>query len=153
MAQPTVIVKRIRLKGIADPSAALMSILGQTFIRIQTKRVLSGAGSDDGPMDPYSEKYAALRAKKGRPTGIRNLSFTGRMLKARLLKAVTNFTAVIGWGAGIEQAKAEGNDDRTPWIKPSPADRAYLVAQSRNAIIQQIAKNLARARATKGVSP
>ena len=106
--------------GTPRPDKGIMRRAALYLLRLQAERLEAGLGSNNAALKPYSKGYAAYRASKGRSTDKRTLTFTGRMKAARGVKAVTDKTAVIGWPAGEEAAKALGNQRRTPFVRATP---------------------------------
>lgn len=94
------------------------------------QRVQRGIGVNDIPMKPYSPAYKKKREESGRAVAVRNLTWTGEMLKSMYVKqVVANLQEVkvdIGFTNQDAAAKAAYNQQRTPWFGISPQDEATL---------------------------
>lgn len=94
------------------------------------RRARDGIGLDDAPMPAYSQAYARLKQKSGREAAIRNLSWSGSMLRAIALERVevesTGPVAVLGFSTQKQEEIARYNQQRTPWFGISRQDAAIL---------------------------
>jgi len=107
------IPKEMRKELQAKYKAALFRV-AQIGINIILDRTKSGKGYKDGAFKPYSEKYAAFRAKKNR-TLLPNLTISGNMLGAMTSKA-SHKQAEIFFRGKKESGKASGNNAIRPFF-------------------------------------
>ena len=57
----SVTVRAIDLRKLELSSAALMKLIGKSYLVMAAVRMEKGIGSDGAPMKPYSKGYAAFR--------------------------------------------------------------------------------------------
>ena len=107
----------------AKYKAALFRV-AQIGINIILDRTQSGKGYKDGAFKPYSEKYAAFRAKKNR-TLQPNLTMSGKMLGAMTSKA-NHKKAEIFFRGKDESDKTSGNNAIRPFFGFSRSEEKRL---------------------------
>ena len=107
------IPKEMRKELQAKYKAALFRV-AQIGINIILDRTKEGKGYKGGQFKPYSEKWAAFRAKKNR-TLIPNLTMSGKMLGAMTTKA-SHKQAEIFFRGKEESGKASGNNAIRPFF-------------------------------------
>jgi len=83
-------------------------------INIIQDRTAEGQGYKDGAFKPYSESYAAFRAKEGR-TLTPNLTMSGNMMAAMTSKA-NHKQAEIFFRGAEESSKAAYNNQTRPFF-------------------------------------
>lgn len=115
---------------------AAFRLLRDMRIRVESK----GIGSSGKPMRLYSPSYAQKRAKAGRTTDKRTLSFSSVMLGARKVTTSGAGKVRIGWAPGKQAEKALSNELRTPWTQPTKKENAGLIKFVRREIKAAAAK-------------
>lgn len=125
------VVKDFKLQ-IRNASRRIETELAQGQIVNMRQRLQSGIGVNDGPMPPYTPKYAK---QKGR-SGPRDLLVTGSMLRAMIARRNGHAVDIV-FANAKEARKAFYNHQRYPWFGVSPKDRAKLAS-----LLQRIAAQL-----------
>lgn len=142
-------VKAVDIRALRFSMPALMRDVANEVLTRQRVRITDGRGTQ-GQMRKYSPGYAKEKAASGRQTGVRDLTWSGDMLAGRKVKEVTATTARIGWDAGSGQAlKALGNEERTPFVKPTKEEKAAAIARYKVLLKKEIDQQMARIRAAK----
>ncbi len=100
---------------------------------IQTRVQKDGKGIDGSSLDPYSKKYGAYKESKGRQTGFRDLTFSGKMWQS-LTTSKTSKSAKMYFGNAESVNKASGNNKRTPFFGIGPKEKAIIKSQINNLI-------------------
>lgn len=108
------LVRPPRLEAVSF-SRSDMQRIGLKARQQITERVTRGTGLNGRQMKPLSKKYREKKEKLGQP-GIRNLQFSGSLLGAMTIVEVGADRVVIGFTRAAELAKAQKNQDRTPWF-------------------------------------
>ena len=99
-------LKRLKKRGLQR-----IALIG---INIIQDRTAQGQGYKDGAFKPYSESYAAFRAKKDR-TLTPNLTMSGKMMAAMTSKANDKQAEIFFRGAR-ESGKAAFNNQTRPFF-------------------------------------
>lgn len=141
-------VRAIDLTRLKLTTPAIMKQIGQTFLRLSRERIEAGVGSDGAPMPLYSPRYEKFRADHGRDVNRRTLVYTGKMLLARKVQNPRANSVEINFTA--ERDKAQGNEDRTPFVNATRAEREDLKVMAKQQIDANIAAQQAKLRAEKG---
>lgn len=126
-------IKPKNFKGIAkkrqeEIKAGITKALSKTAqvgINIIQDRTAKGVDMNRQRFEPYSEKYALFRAKKGRTPVNVDLNFTGQMLGDMSLKANSK-RAVIYFLRGSEAKKAVHNNKTRPFFGFNRAEEKQL---------------------------
>lgn len=120
-------VNLIRPKRYADVSFDRRDLLriGAKAIEAIQKRCARGQNINDRPMKPLSAKYRNKKAAIGQPA-IRNMMFSGSMLGALTITETSNDRVTVGFTRQAELAKAQKNDQRSPWFGLSKNDEAIV---------------------------
>lgn len=106
----------LRVESIVKEAPNMLLRLGLDINeKIRARVQNSGIGLDERRMGKYSVKYGKIRAKKGRDTSIRNLTFTGRMFLSLSARSESPYKVALGF-AGPELGKVRGNNERTPFF-------------------------------------
>ena len=83
-------------------------------------------------MENYAESTKDRREKKGRQTGLRDLSFTGSMLRSMNVSSIKRdsrgYTATISFSRRQDAIKAFWNQKREKWFGVSRKDSKILTA-------------------------
>ena len=115
--------KKMQKKVQEKVKSALFRV-AQIGINIILDRTERGVGYKGGQFRPYSEKYAAFRAEKGR--GLKpNLNFTGQMLGSITSKANSKQAEIFFRGA-TASAKASKNNKSRPFFGFNRAEKKKL---------------------------
>lgn len=118
------------IKEFTESSQRISSELAQAQIANIRLRVAQGLDVKDQKMPGYTKEYEKRKASKGRKTGVRDLTMTGRMLGDMHVEATTEdngkFGARIGFATATQKKKALGNQIRHPWFGISPQDEQWL---------------------------
>ncbi len=125
----------LRFKGAGQANQAdYIYVAERQKARIIT-RTYRGVDFEERAFVKYSEGYAKRKQKSGRDSGIVNLSWTGRMLKALVVRAVSAsryFTIGIYGEEGIRAGAHNSGEGKMPMRKFVAASRADKEAMSRD---------------------
>jgi hypothetical protein len=92
----------------------MLQLAGQA-IQVLNEQVSQGLGANGRPMRSLSRKYRAKKIAKGQP-GIRNLEFSGAMLRSLAPGGATTNSIYIGFANDSQNAKAVANENRANWF-------------------------------------
>jgi hypothetical protein len=107
------------------------------------ERTAKGVDADGKAFPPYSEKYAARREARGRPTSKVDLFFTGQMLGAVTERVVSGNEAHVFFADTQQAAKAHGHTTGWRGKKPSKERRFFAVGDQDVKKIHEWLKTLA----------
>lgn len=130
-------INLVRPKRYADVSFNRRDLLkiGAKAIETIQKRCARGQNVNDRPMKPLSAKYRQKKAAIGQPP-VRNMMFSGSMLGALTVVEASNDRVTVGFTRQAELAKAQKNDQRSPWFGLSKNDEA-IVARFAESILSR----------------
>lgn len=98
-----------------DFSREEMTMLTGEAIRLLNDQVHKGLNSKGYPAKPLSQKYKAKKLASGKP-GIRDLEYSGAMLRSLAPVDVQMNHAAIGFTRDAENIKAIANETRSNWF-------------------------------------
>lgn len=116
--------------------------LGQAGVGAVKRRVTAAIGPEDQKAKPLKPWYARFKSRKGK-SNVRDLTFTGGMLRNLLVRTVSERDVRAGLSSRKDRAKAAGNQRKEEWLVFSPrnkqeiADAAKRIAERR---LQEIVK-------------
>ena len=118
-------------------------LLRDMRVRVESK----GLGTDGKAMPLYSPSYRLQRAKAGRTTDKRTLSFTAQMLGTRIVITGRGATVSIGWKPGKQAEKALSNERTVKrlgkplgWVHPTKAETVSLIRLIRREVVTEAGK-------------
>lgn len=142
-----IVVKMIDITKYAEwLTKADLKKAAEALLQAQHKRITSGIGQRGQPMKRLSKAYAA---RVGRT--IRTLNVTGRLLRSRRVVSgdtEIGVSATIGFG-GNAPVYAFINQYRTPFLGPTPKERALFVNAVKKMVKLRIKKNNSKVKASK----
>lgn len=110
--------------------APRLAEMAQVQIANMRRRAQRGLGVDDRKMKKYSPAYAKKKKKAGRRTNIRDLTWTGQMMRAIRATPVTQsggtFSVSIKFSDQANAQKAQWNQNISPFFGISPNDAAII---------------------------
>lgn len=105
------------------PSAIIK--VGQLINSSIKQRSKKGIGLS-GKMSAYTPKYKAWKAKKGRQTSVRDLTFSGKMWASLTERDLGQGSVRLFFGGAEEQKKAMGNNEKTPFFGMTATEDAIF---------------------------
>lgn len=119
---PTNLISSNMVRSVAVDAIAIMRQ------RVQGQ----GRNLQDQQMGKYSKSTKRHRAKRGRQTAYRDLTDTGRMMRAihvmHITKTQQGHVAVIGFSTAHARKIAAAHQEREPWFGLSRQDKQTLTA-------------------------
>jgi len=104
--------------------------LGNVGVAAVKARLAAAHGPTDAPAKPLTKRYAIFKTRKGKGN-LRNLTFTGDLLRNFTVRTVSENRAKANVSTRQNQLKARINQKREPWMVFSPKDRATVVEAAR----------------------
>lgn len=115
--------------------------LGTVGLAAVKNRLAAGLGRSDAPAKPLTKRYAIYKAKRLRRRAVRDLSFTGSMLRNLSVRTVSEKAAKSSLTSRKDRIKGLANERREPWLVFSPRNRAAVVEAARR-ILREIRPRL-----------
>lgn len=114
------------------------------------ERTAKGVDADGKTFPAYSEKWAAIRRERGRPTSKVDLFFTGQMIGAITQRVVSGNEAQIFFVDTQQAAKAHGHTTGWRGKKPGKERRFFAAGDQDIKKIKEWLKTLAIPKKLKG---
>lgn len=115
----------------------ILAEIGTAQIANIHQRVGRGIGVDDHPMRDYTKAYAKRKAASGRHAGMRNLSWSGRMLGSIAFTVSTN-VCTISISDATNLIKARAQQHRSPWFGISESDNMMLTKLANQIVKEEL---------------
>lgn len=116
-----------QLTAVVKQAVSATAINAVVIVR---SRIEQGMGLDDKPMPGYSAGYKASKARKGRQTERRDMTFSGQMLGGIHATETTVQDGKVSSGLAITGARnreiATYQQRRTPFFGFSPSDEREI---------------------------
>lgn len=113
--------KQVRLDRL-DFDQTQMLRLGNVAVAEVKNRVLAGRDENDAPAKPLNKRYAITKSRVTGRRAIRDLSYSGNMLRNFQVRSVSQNRAYASLTSRKERIKAQVTNKTQRWIVYSPAN-------------------------------
>lgn len=133
------VIRRIRVGEIRISPESMRAVMDMG-VDVVKSRVTSGVGPTDGPALPLTPKYAfrknIILHKQRSATGmVRDLTFTGDMLRSFQTRRVIDNSAIASVDGDNMWVRAGMNQKREPWVVFSPQNKAEVMRRWKDLIL------------------
>jgi hypothetical protein len=139
--------KQIRLDRLNFQQSQIFKI-GNVGVAAVKNRAQAALGPTDAAAKPLTKRYAIQKTKLGKGN-LRNLTFTGDMLRNLMVRTVSEKAAKAGLSTRKDRIKAWANQKIEPWLVFSPKNRAAVVEATRR-VLNEMKQRLLVERALGG---
>lgn len=117
--------KRIRLHGLTFKQLQMVKI-GRVGLAEIKRRIAAAQGSNDEPAKPLKDvSYKLQKKRKGLPA-VRDLHFSGEMMKNLTLRTVSEKAAKAAFTSRKARSKANANQNIEPFVVFSPKNEEVI---------------------------
>lgn len=128
--------KQIRLDLLTVPQEQMFKI-GNLAVAAVKSRVTAAQGPDDSAAKPLTRYYAIRKTKLGKGNR-RNLTLTGDMLRAFMVRTVSDNTAKASFSTLKNRIKGWINQKIQPWVVFSPKNEKAVVTGAQQIVNERL---------------